>query len=330
MIVNGRRFANFRSQSSGNGEAMSVRSRATRTGKVDSSYPEVPQQERRTLSVMSLSSLETPRRPAAGELSDVVDFAASEFMPDVPWLTKLNLGSRRRNMRCLGPELQTMKRAMDIVISLLLLAALWPVMLVTALLVKLTSRGPVIFRQTRVGLNLRTGDRRTRRAQPPEPPGERRTSLYDRRGVPTYGRHFTLYKFRTMRIDAEKDGAQFARKNDSRITPIGRFLRKTRLDELPQLWNVLKGEMTLVGPRPERPEFLEQLSTQIPNYLQRLGLKPGLTGVAQIVNGYDNEIESFRRKVAFDLLYLQNCCLWNDLKILVRTIRTVLTGSGAL
>ena len=88
--------------------------------------------------------------------------------------------------------------------------------------------------------------------------------------------------------------------------------------------------MTLVGPRPERPEFLEKLSEEIPNYLQRLGLKPGLTGVAQIVNGYDNEIESFRRKVAFDLLYLQNCCLWNDLKILFRTIRTVLTGSGAL
>jgi lipopolysaccharide/colanic/teichoic acid biosynthesis glycosyltransferase len=133
-----------------------------------------------------------------------------------------------------------------------------------------------------------------------------------------------------MRIDAEKNGAQFAQKNDSRITPIGRFLRKTRLDELPQLWNVLKGEMSLVGPRPERPEFLEELSEEIPNYLQRLGLKPGLTGVAQIVNGYDNEIESFRRKVAFDLLYLQNCCLWNDLKILFRTIRTVLTGSGAL
>ncbi len=133
-----------------------------------------------------------------------------------------------------------------------------------------------------------------------------------------------------MRIDAEKNGAQFAQKNDSRITPIGRFLRKTRLDELPQLWNVLKGEMTLVGPRPERPEFLEKLSEQVPNYLQRLGLQPGLTGVAQIVNGYDNEIESFRRKVAFDLLYLQNCCLWNDIKILFRTIRTVLTGSGAL
>ena len=88
-------------------------------------------------------------------------------------------------------------------------------------------------------------------------------------------------------------------------------MRKSRLDELPQLWNVIRGDMSLVGPRPERPEFIENLSDEIPDYLQRLGLKPGLTGVAQIVNGYDNNLESFRRKVAFDLMYLRNCCLWN-------------------
>jgi lipopolysaccharide/colanic/teichoic acid biosynthesis glycosyltransferase len=279
---------------------------------------------------MSVQLLEAQSRQTSSDLQDVVDFASAEFIPDVPWLTKLQLGSRRLNVRCLGPELCAMKRVVDVVASVILLAVLWPAMVLTAVLVKLTSRGPVIFRQTRVGLNLRTSDRRNREVGPPTLGSERRNSLYDRRGNPTYGRHFTLYKFRTMRIDAEKNGAQFARKNDTRITPIGRLLRKTRLDELPQLWNVLKGEMTLVGPRPERPEFLEQLSEQVPNYLQRLGLKPGLTGVAQIVNGYDNEIESFRRKVAFDLLYLQNCCLWNDIKILFRTIRTVLTGSGAL
>ncbi|MDA1166127.1 MAG: sugar transferase, partial [Planctomycetota bacterium] len=157
-----------------------------------------------------------------------------------------------------------------------------------------------------------------------------RRSGIDRRAKANYGKPFTLYKFRTMRADAEKHGAQFATKGDPRVTSIGRFLRKTRLDELPQLWNVLKGEMTLVGPRPERPEFMEELSGEIPNYLDRLGLKPGLTGPAQVINGYDNNIESFRRKVALDLLYLQNCCLWNDVKILFRTIRVVLTGSGAL
>jgi lipopolysaccharide/colanic/teichoic acid biosynthesis glycosyltransferase len=133
-----------------------------------------------------------------------------------------------------------------------------------------------------------------------------------------------------MRRDAERNGAQFAVQGDPRVTSIGMFLRKTRLDELPQLWNVLRGEMTLVGPRPERPEFIQQLSQEIPGYLQRLGLKPGLTGLAQIINGYDNNIESFRRKVALDLLYLQNCCFWNDVKILIRTVGVVLTGKGAL
>src|SRR5262249_21968326 len=123
---------------------------------------------------------------------------------------------------------------------------------------------------------------------------------------------------------------QFAVKNDPRVTPIGSFLRQTRLDELPQLWNVLRGDMSLVGPRPERAVFIEQLSAEIPNYLNRLGLKPGLTGLAQVLNGYDNQIDGFRRKVNFDLLYLQNCCLRNDLKILLRTIGVVLTGKGAI
>src|SRR5690606_29902973 len=145
-----------------------------------------------------------------------------------------------------------------------------------------------------------------------------------------YGMPFTLYKFRTMTVDAEKNGAQFAVQGDPRVTKLGRFMRKTRLDELPQLWNVLIGEMSLVGPRPERPEFIEGLSKEIPNYINRLGLKPGLTGVAQIVNGYDNNVESFRRKVSLDLMYLQNCCIWNDIKILFKTIRVILTGSGAL
>jgi lipopolysaccharide/colanic/teichoic acid biosynthesis glycosyltransferase len=233
-------------------------------------------------------------------------------------------------LQCLSPRLRIAKRVTDVVLSVALLAVVWPLMLLVAVLVRLSSPGPVIFRQTRVGLNLRESDRRQSHFGPPDELGERRRSRRDRRGEFTYGRHFTLYKFRTMRRDAERHGARFATRNDSRITPVGRFLRKTRLDELPQLWNVLRGEMSLVGPRPERPEFVEELSFQIPDYLQRLGLKPGLTGVAQIVNGYDNELEGFRRKVAFDVLYLQNCSLWNDIKILFRTIGTVLTGSGAL
>jgi lipopolysaccharide/colanic/teichoic acid biosynthesis glycosyltransferase len=236
------------------------------------------------------------------------------------------------NIHCISPLARRLKRLMDLVLATGMLIVLSPVMLLTALAVRLTSPGPVIFCQTRVGLNLRKnrGDRRQLSADPPEDLGERRDPANDRRQQETYGRHFTLYKFRTMRNDAEKNGAQFAQKNDARVTSIGRIMRKTRLDELPQLWNVIKGEMSLVGPRPERPEFIKKLSDEIPDYLARLGLQPGLTGVAQIENGYDNDIEGFRRKVAYDLLYLQNCCVKNDLKILFRTIRVVLTGSGAL
>jgi len=133
-----------------------------------------------------------------------------------------------------------------------------------------------------------------------------------------------------MYLDAEKDGARFAQKDDPRVTPVGRFLRRTRLDELPQLWNVLRGDMSLVGPRPERPEFMEVLCKEIPRYNERLGLKPGITGLAQILNGYDNSLESFHKKVALDLLYLQNCCLRNDVKIIFRTLGVMISGKGAL
>ncbi|MCA8988090.1 MAG: sugar transferase [Planctomycetaceae bacterium] len=262
------------------------------------------------------------------ELDTQVDLTTTEAR----WISQLHLELPRENIHCLSLSTRFFKRLGDIVLALTLLILLSPVMLLTALAVRLTSPGPIIFSQTRVGLNQRKKrpDRRQRSEGPPESLQERRNPSNDRRSQQKYGREFTLYKFRTMRCDAEKNGAQFAQKNDPRVTPIGRFMRKTRLDELPQLWNVLRGEMSMVGPRPERPEFIKKLTDEIPDYIQRLGLKPGLTGLAQIENGYDNNIESFRRKVSYDLMYLQNCCLWNDLKILFRTIRVVLTGSGAL
>lgn len=269
---------------------------------------------------------------AAGDLSDLVlDYADLAGLPPTDWLTRLKLRRPRRDVRCLSEGARLIKRITDIVVSSIMLVCLLPVMLLVAVAVKLTSPGPMIFSQLRVGLNYRKPrpDRRKRSGSLPEGLDEDRRHNA-RRHDTGYGRPFVLYKFRTMRTDAEKNGAQFAQKNDPRVTPIGRFLRKTRLDELPQLWNVLKGDMSLVGPRPERPEFIEKLSAEVPGYLHRLGLKPGLTGIAQVVNGYDNNIESFKRKVALDLLYLQNCCFWNDLKILFRTIRVVLTGSGAL
>lgn len=264
--------------------------------------------------------------------SEIGEYATPLEFQSVWWLTPLHLNEPRTNVRCMSWTTRFGKRAFDIVVASTLLVLLAPVMLIVALLVRMTSPGPAIFSQTRVGLNLRRPgrDRRaTSAGAPPEEHGERRQGR-DRRNDFAYGRHFTLYKFRTMRNDAERDGARFAVKGDPRVTSIGRFLRKTRLDELPQLWNVLRGEMSLVGPRPERPEFMRELSEQIPGYVDRLGLQPGLTGVAQILNGYDNEIEGFRRKVAFDLYYLQNCSLWNDVKILIRTINVVLSGSGAL
>jgi lipopolysaccharide/colanic/teichoic acid biosynthesis glycosyltransferase len=279
---------------------------------------------------MTAVLLDEPQVSTA-ELGDIFDhYLADASIAPPAWLTRVHLDRPRRNTRCLGEGMRLWKRGVDILGAATLLLLLSPVLLVVAALVRLTSPGPIIFRQTRVGLNLRAWQRERRRSHDGPPDHlERRQPNSDRRRDAAFGKPFVLYKFRTMQIDAEKNGAQLATKHDPRVTPIGRFLRKTRLDELPQLWNVLRGEMTLVGPRPERPEFIEKLSAEIPNYLNRLGLKPGLTGLAQIENGYDTDLDSFRRKVNYDLMYLQNCCVWNDIKILFRTIGVVLTGSGA-
>jgi len=282
---------------------------------------------------MTATLVEPPSQSTRDEFSDLYDhYVADDSLPSPEWLTQLHLTRPRRNIHCLNDAARRHKRILDILASSTLLVLLSPVMLLVIIAVRLTSRGPVIFRQTRVGLNLRQkrSDRRsTVNDEARVPDFERRNPENSRRRDSGYGKPFTLYKFRTMKIDAERNGPQFAVKGDTRVTSIGWFLRKTRLDELPQLWNVLKGEMSFVGPRPERPEFIEGLTSEIPNYINRLGLKPGLTGLAQIINGYDNDIESFKRKVNLDLLYLQNCCLWNDLKIMFRTIKVVLTGSGA-
>lgn len=282
---------------------------------------------------MAIDSLpEVQSTSRSNDLSDLVqNYSDPTELPPTDWLTRLNLGRPRNDIRNLSEATRFMKRATDIFVSVCMLIGLAPVMLMVAVAVRLTSPGPIIFAQTRVGLNYRK--KRPDRRKSVGTNGERledERRQASRRSDGGYGRPFVLYKFRTMRTDAEKFGAQFAQKNDPRVTSIGRFLRKTRLDELPQLWNVLTGDMSLVGPRPERPEFIEKLTAEVPGYLNRLGLKPGLTGIAQVVNGYDNNIESFRRKVALDLLYLQNCCMWNDIKILFRTIGVVLTGKGAL
>ena len=189
------------------------------------------------------------------------------------------------------------KRAFDIVMSSLLLLLASPIMLVTAIAIKLDSRGPLIYRQERVGLG---------------------------------GRPFMCLKFRSMRVDAEKDGvARWATKNDSRITRVGAFIRKCRIDELPQLISVLRGEMSLVGPRPERPSFVQQLQAEIPFYDIRHSVKPGVTGWAQVRYSYGASVEDARRKHQFDLYYVKNHSLFLDLLVLVETVSVVLFREGA-
>ncbi len=172
-----------------------------------------------------------------------------------------------------------------------------PLLAILILLIRATSRGPALFTQERVGKD---------------------------------GRIFHMYKLRTMVADAEKEtGAVWAKENDPRITPVGRWLRKTHLDEIPQLMNVLQGEMNLIGPRPERPELVAQLSQEIVDYPKRLAVAPGITGLAQVWSKYDETMEDVRRKVKYDLLYIRQMCLTADLSILFRTVYVVATGQGA-
>ena len=189
------------------------------------------------------------------------------------------------------------KRAFDIVSSFFLLVIASPVMVLTALAVRHESPGPIIYRQERVGLG---------------------------------GRPFMCLKFRSMRTDAEKDGvARWATKNDSRVTRVGSIIRKMRIDELPQLISVLRGEMSLVGPRPERPSFVTQLQAQIPFYDIRHSVKPGVTGWAQVRYSYGASVEDARRKHQFDLYYVKNNSLFLDLLVLVETVSVVLFREGA-
>lgn len=188
------------------------------------------------------------------------------------------------------------KRLFDIAASLLLLVFTLPVIVLFALLVKIDSKGPAFFRQTRVGL---------------------------------YGQPFNLIKLRSMRTDAEAGGAQFAQKNDPRVTRIGRIIRKLRIDELPQLFSVLNGDMSLVGPRPERPYFVDKLTHELPYFAVRQSVKPGVTGWAQVRYHYGASVEDSAEKLQYDLYYVKNHTLFLDLVILFETVGVVLTAKGA-
>ncbi len=188
------------------------------------------------------------------------------------------------------------KRLFDIACALSLLVFLAPILVLTAIAIKLDSTGTILYRQRRVGLG---------------------------------GAEFDIFKFRSMREDAEKGGAQWAAANDDRITRVGRFIRRTRIDEIPQAINILKGEMSFVGPRPERPEFVKVLELEIPNYHKRHIVKPGITGWAQVRHEYTASVEGARDKLSYDLFYVKHFSPLLDLLIVVLTVRVALLGIGS-
>lgn len=189
------------------------------------------------------------------------------------------------------------KRYSDLLLATFGLLITSPLLVLAGIMIKLTSKGPVVYTQTRVGKK---------------------------------GRIFKIYKLRSMRVDAEKGtGAVWAKKNDPRITRIGKLLRKSRIDEIPQLFNVIKGDMSIVGPRPERPEMVTDFKQLIHDYEKRLQVEPGITGLAQVWYKYDESINDVRNKIKYDLLYIKKMCLVADLDILARSFVVVLTGRGA-
>lgn len=200
------------------------------------------------------------------------------------------------------------KRTFDIVSSVVGMIILFPLLPLIALSIKLDSRGPVFYTQVRVGINRRKN-------HGPVWVGRERRRIF------TSGKLFTMYKFRSMTTDAEKNGAQWSTKNDIRVTRVGKILRKTHIDELPQLWNVFVGEMSLVGPRPERPIFVSKLRRKVLLYDKRHKIVPGITGLAQILNGYDDSIDSVRQKIVYDLDYVEKNSLLRDIKIILSTLK---------
>ncbi|MFC4296718.1 sugar transferase [Castellaniella hirudinis] len=195
-----------------------------------------------------------------------------------------------------SPLYTVCKRLIDILGVVLVAPVVLPVMLLTALAIRLDSPGPALFVQNRVGLG---------------------------------NRDFRIYKFRSMRTDAEAAGARLASDDDDRITRVGAFIRKTRLDELPQLWNVLKGDMSLIGPRPEQRVFVDQFDAEIPFYIYRHVVRPGITGWAQVMQGYAGDADATRIKIQHDFYYIKHFSLWLDILIVFKTVRIVLTGEGA-
>lgn len=204
--------------------------------------------------------------------------------------------SKKKQYWVLSRSQRKIKRTFDLVITLLVLPIILPIGLLTAILIKLDSRGPVFFIQDRVG---------------------------------RYGEIFGMYKFRSMTVDAEKNGNKFAQHNDQRITRVGSFIRKYRIDEIPNFWNVWKGEMSVIGPRPEQVDFVDFFNGEIERYSYRHSVKPGITGLAQVNQGYAACMRSTQMKLNYDLFYIRHYSLKVELVIIMKTIFTIMTGFGS-
>lgn len=211
------------------------------------------------------------------------------------------------------PLSDQLNRGLNCVLALAAIIILLPVLVLIALIVRLSSPGEIVYRQERVGIDRRQGS-----------PGG-----HHRRRVDIGGQPFTIYKFRTMVVNAEQEsGAVWAQPQDPRVTAAGRFLRQYRLDELPQLFNVLRGDMNIVGPRPERPQIFARLRSEIAEYPLRQQAKPGITGLAQISHNYDRSLDDVRTKVRYDLEYIAKWSILHDVRIMLKTIPVVLFRRG--
>ena len=210
---------------------------------------------------------------------------------------KLGQFSFRKSQRLINNNSYLpIKRVADVILSIFLLVVLLPILISIALLISIENPGNPIFKQRRVGLS---------------------------------GQPFTIYKFRTMRNTKTFEAAKFAEQGDTRITVVGKILRKTRIDELPQLWNVIIGEMSLIGPRPEQLELINSIQNEIPAFSLRHSLRPGITGWAQINQGYADNISKTREKLSYDLWYVTNVSVFVDISIAIRTLLVMLTGRGS-
>lgn len=245
-------------------------------------------------------------------MSPVIRWTAQPVFRDPPQTET----ARREKTRTLDEKA---RRALNVVVAATSIILAFPLFLLIAVAVKLSSKGPIFYMQERVGLDRRRGPRERR---------SRGRGGADRRNGNVGGKVFRMVKFRTMYVDSDSAPQVWAQKNDPRVTPVGRVLRAFRFDELPQLWNVLLGHMNIVGPRPEQPEIFRELREEISDYSRRQHVLPGITGWAQVNNGYDQTFKDVERKLGYDLEYLERRSAAEDFKIMAKTVPVMFGRKG--